>query len=156
MDSKKFEKETNTKLTVERAYCIENEGRFKDINFTAVVPEIVKKGEVDTLVLQSGSIEITNMEVNKAMVDEDLKTLKSKFYEKVEKDSVNLFNIAENAIANNPELNVIIVKRLPRYDRTSKDITGLKSQLSKFANHIAKLSPNQSNSISIDWTEIAL
>ena len=138
LDVKKFEKDTGSQVTVERAYCIENEGRFKDINFSAVVPEIVKKGDVDTLVLQTGSIEITNMEVNKSMMDveKDLKTFKSECYEKVEKDSENLFSVAENAVAHNPELNVIIVKRLPRYDRSSKDILGLKSQLSKFANHV--------------------
>jgi hypothetical protein len=43
--------------------------------------------------------------------------------------------LLKNAIAHDPNLNVVIVKRLQRFDRTSKDILGIKSQLSKFANH---------------------
>ena len=37
-----------------------------------------------------------------------------------EKSSENLFSIAEDAIAGDCNLNVIIVKRLPRFDRKSK------------------------------------
>ena len=33
------------------------------------LPDIVKKGETDIIVLQPGSIEITNIEANKAMMD---------------------------------------------------------------------------------------
>ena len=53
-----------------------------------------------------------------------------------EKSSENLFSIAEDAIAGDCNLNVIIVKRLPRFDRKSKDMLGIKSKLSKFANHV--------------------
>ena len=138
LDVEQFERATDTQLTVERAKTIENEEHSEDMNFSAIVPEIVKKGEIDTLILQAGSIEICNIEVNKGLMDEkkDMKTFKSECYERVEKDSVNLFNVAENAIANNPRMSVIIVKRLPRYDRSSNDIIGIKSQLSKFANHV--------------------
>ena len=55
---------------------------------------------------------------------------------KAEKDSENLFSIAESAIAADLELNVVIVKRTPRFDNTSEDPIGIKSQLSKFANHV--------------------
>ena len=44
--------------------------------------------------------------------------------------------MAAEATARDSKLNVIIVKRLPRFDRASKDILGIKSQLSKFANHV--------------------
>ena len=53
----------------------------------------------------------------------------------MEKDSENLFTIAEEAIKRKPNLNVIIVKRLPRYDRSSKDILGIKAKLSVFGNN---------------------
>ena len=46
------------------------------------------------------------------------------------------FKIAENAVTDDPNLNVVIVKRLPRFDRSSKDILGIKSQLSNFSNHV--------------------
>jgi hypothetical protein len=72
------------------------------------------------------------------MMDEkkDLNTFKKEWYAKAEQDSENLFSIAEDAVARDPNLNVVIVKRLHRFDRTSKDIMGIKSQLSKFANHV--------------------
>ena len=69
LDRKKFEDDTHVDLTVVKAYCIGEEGRFKDSNFTATVPELVSQGGIDTLILQTGSIEITNIDVNKAMMD---------------------------------------------------------------------------------------
>ena len=68
--------------------------------------------------------------------NKDFNEYKKDWYTKVEEDFGNLFSVAEDAIARDPNLNVIIVKRLPRYDRTSTDITGIKSQLSKFGNHV--------------------
>ena len=110
----------------------------KLVNFAAIVPEIVQKGDLDTLVLQTGSIEITNLEVNKAMMDttKDISEYKKEWFAKAEKDSENLYMIAEEAIAKNANLNVVIVKRLSRFDRPSSDILGVKTQLSKFANHV--------------------
>ena len=138
LDKEKFEKDIDVELTMEKAYCIEEEGRFKQMNFKAIVPKLVEKGDIDTLVLQTGSIEITNIEANKAMMDasKDISKYKKEWYEKAEKDSTNLFAIAEDAIKKDPNLNVIIVKRPPRFDRASKDISRIKSQLSKFSNHV--------------------
>ena len=47
---------------MERAYCIDREesARFKEKNFKAVISEEIKKDEIDILVLQTGSIEITD------------------------------------------------------------------------------------------------
>ena len=47
-----------------------------------------------------------------------------------------LFKIAEEAIKTKPGLKVIIVKRLPRFDRSSQDIIGIKSKISSFANSV--------------------
>ena len=69
-------------------------------------------------------------------VSKDINEYKKEWYKKAEEDSKNLFSLAEDAIAQDLKLNVIIVKRLPRYDRASKDILGIKTQLSKFANHV--------------------
>ena len=138
MDIKKFESDANVNLNLEKAYCIKEEGRFKKDNFSALVPELVKKGGIDTLILQTGSIEITNIDVNRAMMDitKDMKEYKKEWYSKVEEDSKNLFGLAEDAIASDAKLTVVIVKRLQRFDRASKDMSKLKSQLSKFANHV--------------------
>ena len=138
LDKEKLEKDLNVDLTVVKAYCIEEEGRYKKKNFKAIVPEIVENEDVDTLVLQTGSIEITNIDTNKAAMDpnKDLADYQREWFVKVEDDSTNLFNIAEEAIAKNANLNVIIVKRLPRYDRSSKDIMAIKSKISIFANQV--------------------
>ena len=54
----------------------------------------------------------------------------------MENDSNNIFTIAEDAVAIYSSLNVIIVKRFPRYDKPSSDILGIKSQISKYANNV--------------------
>ena len=68
LDRKKVENDLNVELTVKKAYCIKEEGRYKKSNFSSIVPEVVKAGDVDTLVLQAGSIELTNIDVNSAMM----------------------------------------------------------------------------------------
>ena len=58
---------------------------------------------------------------------------KKEWFEKVERDSSNLFNVAENALKKSTDLQkVIIIKRLPRYDRSRDDILGIKAQLSEY------------------------
>ena len=138
MDKDKFEHETEMDLSVVKAHGIEEEGRFKGSNLTAVVPDVVKKEDTDVLVLQAGDIELTNIDVVRAIDDEDkdIDEYKKEWYLKAEKDSENLFSIAESAIATDLELNVVIVKRIQRFDKTSVDPIGIKSQLSKFANHV--------------------
>ena len=69
-------------------------------------------------------------------VTKDIKEYKKEWYQKVEEDSKNLFELAAEVTAMDSKMNVIIVKRLPRFDRASQDILGIKSQLSKFANHV--------------------
>ena len=67
----RLEEDLKVDLNVERAYCIENEpdAHFSDRNFRAVVPKAIENENVETLVLQTGSIEITNINVNKATKD---------------------------------------------------------------------------------------
>ena len=69
LDQNKFEKDTNTNLKVVKAYCIQEEGKFPKENFCAIVPEELKTDPVDVAVFQTGSIEITNLDVKKAMMD---------------------------------------------------------------------------------------
>ena len=45
-----------------------------------------------------------------------------------------MFSLAEDVVRKNPEMKVIIVKRLPRFDSISSDPLSLKRQLSQFAN----------------------
>jgi hypothetical protein len=89
------------------------------------------------LVLQTGGIEITNIDVNNAVMDtnKSIEEYKKEWFEKVENDSKNLLDIAGDALKNSSCLKrVIVIKRLPRFDRSSDDILSIKSQLSKYGN----------------------
>ena len=141
LDKEKMERDLNIDLNISRAYCIKEEenARYKKENFKTIVPEVIEKQEPDVVILQTGSIEITNIDVNKALMDKDtrLEEYRKIWFEKVEEDSKNLFNIAQDALKNNDKLKkVIIFKRLPRFDRSSSDLLGIKAQLSNYANSV--------------------
>ena len=147
LDMKKFETDNNVKINMVKAYSITDEVhtpypkdnfRFPDTNFKSVLPKVLEDDSIDTLVLQTGSIEISNIKVNEAVMDasKEISKYKEEWFNQVETDTKNLFTLAEEAVGKNPNLNVIIVKRLPRYDRSSRDIIGIKSQLSTYANSI--------------------
>ena len=147
MDIKQFEKYTRSNVKFVRADEIaeENEStypkeaqRFPDRTFTKVVPETIENNDVDILVMQGGSIEISNIKVNEALMDtsKNIQDYKQEWFDKVENDTKNLFKIAEEAVKSKPGLKVVIVKRLPRFDRSSQDILGIKAILSKYANSI--------------------
>ena len=113
--------------------------RFPHANFKKVVPEVLENGDVDTLNIETGSIEITNIKVNyEAIMDtnNNIEVMKRQWFQQVEEDSKNLFKVAEDAIEKKPELKVIIVKRLQRFDRSTQDIFGIKQQLSCFSNSV--------------------
>ena len=120
-----------------KAYCIkaEEKARFKDKNLESVVQNVLKTVPTDVLILQTGSIEITDIDVNHALMDSktDIGEYKEKWFSKVENDSKNLYDVAEEACKHNPKLKAIIVKRLPRFDRSSNDLLSIKAQLSNYA-----------------------
>ena len=135
----KLEDDLKVDLKVDRAYCIENEpdAHFRERNFRAVVPKAIENENVETLVLQTGSIEITNINVSKATKNpkKNIEEYKKKWFAKVEDNSENLFEVAERALKNSTSLKrVIIVKRLPRFDLSKDDDLGIKSELSNYAN----------------------
>ena len=145
LDHKKFEKDTNTNVNIVEAYGISEESqatfpnhtiRFPHKNFENIVPEVLDSHEVDVLVLEAGSMEISNIKVNEAMMDtsKDIENYKKEWFQKVEDDSKNLYKLAENAIKKNSSLKVVILKRLSRFDRSSQDILGIKAKLSTYAN----------------------
>ena len=130
-----------------RAYSIEEEAetgypkeelKFPDTNFKNVVPKVLNEEDFYAVVLEAGNIEISNINVNEAVMNtkEDLLSSKKQWFTTVEENSKKLFEIAEEAVSNNSKLKVIIIKRLPRYDESNQDILGIKSQLSKYANSV--------------------
>ena len=54
----------------------------------------------------------------------------------MEKDSEDIFALAESAVQANPKIQAVIVKHMPRFDKASDDILGIKPSLSAFANNI--------------------
>ena len=142
LDKKKVENDCNIEVNVIKAYNIKEEKEtsfFKDANLAATTAKVMKEKETDVLVLESGNIEITDLRTNDAMMDtrKQLENYKQDWFNKVEQDSINLFHIAENALEQNKELEkVVILKRLPRYDRSSTDLLAIKSELSTFANSV--------------------
>ena len=139
LDKKKFEYDTNAKLKIVKAYCIQEEGKFPKSNFCNVVPTVLENETADVAVFQTGSIEITNLDVKKAMMDpnKDIKEYEKEWTNKAEKDSEILFNLALEVTRNNPEMEVVILKRLPRFDSKVQDPNGIKSKLSQFANNVS-------------------
>ena len=139
LDKEKFEKETNSKVKFFNAYGItEDTADYPHKNFKTMVPEVVNDEDVDTLVLQGGSTEITNIKVNESMMNikKDVEEYKKQWFSQAEDDSKELFDIAEDALKMKPALNIIIIKRLPRFDRRSQDIIGIKAKISDFANKV--------------------
>ena len=111
---------------------------YPKANLTDTVTKVIEKFVPDTLVIESGSIEITNLDIKKVYMDteKDIEAYRKEWNELVEEDSKNLFNVAIKAAEENPEMKVVIVKRPPRFDLRSEDPKGIKQQLSKFANHV--------------------
>ena len=102
-------------------------------------PAELEKQEPNVAVFQTGSIEITNLNINKAMMDIDqidIKNYEMEWFRKVENDSANLFKLAVDVIAKHKELKVVILKRLQRFDPSSEDPIGIKKKLSSFANNV--------------------
>ena len=129
LDKQTFENDCSANVTfVETSQITDN-------SEASPVSEALKK-DADVLVLQGGMTEISNIEVNEALMDtkRSIDDYKREWFEKVEADSCKIFNVAQAAIKKNEALKVVVVKRLPRYDKRSSDLLGIKAELSHFAN----------------------
>ena len=140
LNKEKMEKDLNVDLSVEKAYCIsqEKDSNFPNINLKKVVPNVLKRNKPDILVLQAGSVEISNFKVNEALLDtqKSIEKYKEEWFNTVQKNSEELFDIAEEAVKQEPNMKVFIFKRLPRFDKGSADLLRIKSQLSEFGNSV--------------------
>ena len=127
LDEKKFQNDTKTNLKTVKAYGIkaETNQRFSELNFAKIVPMVVKNENPDAIVIETGSIEITNIDVKKALMDpnKSIEEYKKEWTAKTKEDSINLYNIAKNALEIKKNMKVIIVKRLPRFDLNHQDPT---------------------------------
>ena len=111
----------------------DDDARYKSKNFLKIVPERLRQKSYDTLILQAGCNEISNIQLENSNSPHNVKL----WEEKVEKSRLKLFKLAESSIKANPSLKkVIIVKSLPRYDPREKDPSSIKSRLNKFGNSL--------------------
>ena len=62
----------------------------------------------------------------------DIKQYEKKWSETVEKASTKLFDLAVKVTEQNPNVKVVILKRMSRFDSKSQDPLSIKSKLSEF------------------------
>lgn len=140
MDIKALENATQTKFVTARAYSsihdtVENSAKqaakFPKSNFTDVVPAQLNKDEYKTLVLQAGTVDITNL---------NTKDNPSEYVEYFKQEAVmsakNMFQVAVDALSSSPNLEkIILMKQIPRYDPSHVDPLALKPALSQLYNN---------------------
>ena len=134
LDKRVCENATDLTIDIATAYTVgpDADAKYPERNFLKVVPEKLKNGKYDTLVLQGGSIEITNINTRNEEKEKNISNWKNK----VKKSSEQMFSLAEQSIATYPGLEVIIVSRIPRFDSTYNDPPQVKSKLSQYGNSL--------------------
>ena len=110
--------------------------RYPTKNFNDIIPSELKKEKVDTLIVQSGSVDITNLKTEAS----DSKEYLEYFEQKTKVSANNLFQAVTNAATKHPELKkIIIMKQIPRHDANTSNPPGLKPFLSKIFNETLDL-----------------
>ena len=121
--------------TISIAYTVDKDvdAKYPERNFLKVVPEKVSKKKYDTLILQGGCNEISNLRVGQEFSSDDV----SAWQEKIRLSRTKLFNLAEDCLEKEKELNnVIILTSLPRYDPEEVDPHAIKSKLNQYGNSV--------------------
>ena len=139
VDVKQLEKDSNSLITKRKAYgSVEDSvSMFPKKNLSDVVPqELVRKYnqtglDFDVLIIQASSTDITNLDTNVNAM-ENMEYLK----QSAAVSSTNIFNVATYSLKHTNVKKVIIMERIPRYDRVEDDPSSLKSGLSEYSNGI--------------------
>ena len=135
LDRRAFENLSNTKVDISIAYTVgaDANARFPEKNLKKIVPEKLANKKFDTLVLQGGCNEISNLNVTSNFKPEDVKLWEKKVCE----SRTKMFEIAVESLENNTDLKkVIIVTSLPRYDPEDRDPYGIKAKLNQYGNSV--------------------
>ena len=105
--------------------------RFPSSNFTDVIPKELKKCNYEALLIQAGSVDITNLNTAK-----DASEHLEYFKQETVVSAKNIFSAGVKALDLQPSLKkVIIMKQIPRYDSSEDDPMGLKAALSQLFNN---------------------
>ena len=131
---------TKSKIVTAKAYTaihddivneVKDPAYFPEKNFLHVVPEQVAKDNLEYLVIQTGSVDITNMKTNKNP---------EKYLEYFKQETViaaqNVFNSGLIALEHQPSLkSVVFLKQTPRYDPVDVDPLSIKAGLAHLFNN---------------------
>ena len=122
-DFDEIREKLGTKIKLVSAYASvfnkRNKKGFRESNFEVLVPEVLKQGNYNYLILATPSVDITDQkgsDVNDAYLRQEVST-----------SSYNMVKIAEKALGDFPNISeVLLVERAPRHDE--------KAELSELAN----------------------
>ena len=94
-----IEKETNTIVEKATAYTVDEDGdaKYPKKNFLKIVSERLSRKSYDTLVLQGGCNEISNINVRNGISANN-------WEEKVRISRTKMFQLAQTSLTNNPKL----------------------------------------------------
>ena len=141
VDIAALENATQSKFVTARAYSSANDSegnaakhpaKFPQSSFINVVQSQLSKDKYETLVLQAGTVDITNFKT------QDNPTEHFEYFkQETAKSATNLFQVAINALSSSPNLKkVVLMKQIPRYDPSSHiDPMCLKPALSQLFNN---------------------
>ena len=105
--------------------------KFPASNFKDVIPAELKKARYQSLILQAGSVDITNLNTK----DDPAKYMEY-FRQETVISAKNLFSAAVNALKVQPTLSkVVIMKQIPSHDPSHVDPLALKPTLSILFNN---------------------
>ena len=131
---------TDRKITTARAYSAVHDtvanvakhpARYPASNFTDVIPKEIQKDDFEALLIQAGSVDITNLKTKKDALEHI-----EYFKQETVISAKNIFSAGVAALQQKPSLKkVVILKQIPRYDRIEDDPMGLKPALSQLFNN---------------------
>ena len=118
----KIEKKARNKVSVVKAYSsaydTNKNNKYKNSNFTDLVPKELNKAKYDAVVMQASSTDLTNYKT--VQNKEELRKI-------AQSSNANMLSVATTAIANHPEVKkVVLFERVPRFDELQ--------ELNQFAN----------------------
>ena len=137
---KTIEIATKAKVKAVKAYSsvfedtgnnVKSAPRFPKKNFKDVIENELKKEPVDVLIIQSGSVDITNLKTGDGNEERNAEY----FAQQTTASATNLYKAASDAAVKYPKLKkVVIMKQTPRYDFLNSNPPGMKSALSGLFN----------------------
>ena len=96
-----------------------------------IVPQELQRKNYDYLVLQSRCNEISNLDCLRNPSEN------AAYWEQVVYlSSEKMFNLAKHCVAQQSDLKVVILTRLPRYDLPDVDPNQIKNKLSQYGNNV--------------------